>query len=296
VIHARSAWALAALLALAPPAAWAGTSEAPPSADVAAAPAGQAASLPQVLDDTELDPAEPDFTVINLPTTLRLPGRALAFRVTHRFARPLGAGDFSSLVGDFFGLDGGAQVGLELRFGLTRAAQVEVYRTSDRTIVLSSQALLVHQGAAPVSLAALASLEGLDNFGEEHSPRLALVLSRRLGDRGALYAVPQWIGNTRRDFEAGGQDSTLVLGLGGRFRLAGHLSLVGEVHPRLAGYRGRPTGSGSILSFGVEERVGGHSFQFNFSNDIGTTPAQIARGQQGPDDWFIGFNITRKFF
>jgi len=42
--------------------------------------------------------------------------------------------------------------------------------------------------------------------------------------------------------------------------------------------------------------VGGHAFQLNFSNDLGTTPAQTARGQQGSDDWFIGFNISRKFY
>lgn len=29
---------------------------------------------------------------------------------------------------------------------------------------------------------------------------------------------------------------------------------------------------------------------------VGTTPAQVARGQRGPDDWFIGFNLSRKFY
>jgi hypothetical protein len=46
----------------------------------------------------------------------------------------------------------------------------------------------------------------------------------------------------------------------------------------------------------VEWRVGGHAFQINFSNTLGTTPAQVARGQQGLEDWFIGFNLTRKFY
>ena len=32
---------------------------------------------------------EPDFTVINLPTTLRLPRYKSAFRITHRFTRTL---------------------------------------------------------------------------------------------------------------------------------------------------------------------------------------------------------------
>ena len=69
------------------------------------------------------------------------------------------------------------------------------------------------------------------------------------------------------------------------------MSLVGEYHPRLAGYRGN-LGSGDsdpLGSFGVEWRVGGHSFQLNFSNALGTTPAQVARGAQGQRGWFIGF-------
>ena len=62
--------------------------------------------------DRDLRLAQPDFTIITLPTTLRLPRFKSAFRVTHRFGRPLGAGDFGDLAGDLFGLDSGAQIGL----------------------------------------------------------------------------------------------------------------------------------------------------------------------------------------
>ena len=54
---------------------------------------------------------EPDYTLINFPSTLRLARHKMAFRLTHRFARPLGQGDFGNLVEDFFGLDGSAQIG-----------------------------------------------------------------------------------------------------------------------------------------------------------------------------------------
>src|SRR5262245_49509313 len=40
-------------------------------------------------DDAVLIPAEPDFTIINLPTSLRMPLFGSAIRVTHRFTRPL---------------------------------------------------------------------------------------------------------------------------------------------------------------------------------------------------------------
>jgi hypothetical protein len=277
-----------------------------PSADAQAA----ATPVPPAYDE-DLDPvpAEPDFNVITLPTNLRLPKHKLDFRLTHRFARGLSEGSFGDLASDFFGFDGGAQIGFGLRFGVFRGNQVAVYRTSDRTIQISDQQELLHEERSPVGLSVVASVEGLNNFGlssapegatlHEFSPSVALVVSRRLGTRAALYVVPSWVGNTRITPSApGDEDGTLVLGLGARLRLTKTMALVGEVHPRLAGYAG-DLGSGdpaSLASLGVEWRVGGHAFQINFSNDLGTTPAQVARGQQGIDDWHIGFNLTRKFY
>jgi hypothetical protein len=303
----RTAFALALLLA------WIG-STAPSSADgqgpALPAAGGQAATASPAPYDEDLDsvPAEPDFNVVTLPTNLRLPKHKLGFRLTHRFARGLGDGSFSDLAADFFGFDGGAQVGLGLRFGLFGGNQIAIYRTSDRTIQLSDQQELLRQGGSPVGLSVVASVEGLNNFGlsepagptlHEFSPSVGLVVSRRLGTRAALYVVPSWVGHTRvLPAAPGDEDSTLVLGLGARLRLTATMALVGEIHPRLAGYAG-DLGSGDsdpLASLGVEWRVGGHAFQINFSNDFGTTPAQVARGQQGSDDWHLGFNLTRKFY
>jgi hypothetical protein len=278
---------------------------------VAARPASaQEPPAPAYDEDLDLDRAEPDFEVVNLPTNLRLPRHRMAFRLTHRFARDLGEGDFSDLAADFFGFDGGAQIGLGLRFGLFRGTQLGIYRTSDRTIQLYARQELLHEGASPVGLSLAASVEGLNNFGlsdvppenaslHEFSPSLALVLSRKLGTRGAVYVVPSWVGHTRVVPSApGDEDDTLTLGLGARLRLTGGMYAVGEVHPRLAGYRG-DLGSGdsdSLATFGLEWRVGGHAFQLTVSNALATTPAQVARGAQGADGWFIGFNLTRKFY
>src|SRR5688500_2525767 len=91
---------------------------------------------PAVDDDPDRDPnpSQPDFTIVNLPTTLRVPRFKSAFRVTHRFGRPLGEGSLGDLAGDLFGLDSGAQIGLEYRFGIMRATQIGFHRTSDRKI------------------------------------------------------------------------------------------------------------------------------------------------------------------
>ena len=283
-----------------------------PAASGVVAPAPSPSSEEPFADydeDLDTDPAEPDFEVVNLPTNLRVPKHKLAFRLTHRFARPLSEGSFEDLLADFFGFDGGAQIGLGLRFGLFRGTLVILYRTSDRTIQLAGQHELLSERSRPLGLSVLASIEGLNNFGlsaapepqplHEFSPAVGLVVSRKLGTRGAIYAVPFWVGNTRiNPSSPGTSDDTLVLGLGARLRLTRTMYVVGEYNPRLAGYRG-DLGSGdskSLASLGVEWRVGGHAFQINVSNALGTTPAQVARGQQGPDDWFIGFNLSRKFY
>ena len=88
----------------------------------------------QPVDDAALKLAEPDFTLTAFPTALRLPKFGSAFRVTHRFTRPLGSGDFGDLAADFFGMDTGAQIGLEYRFGIIPSGQIGVLRTSDREI------------------------------------------------------------------------------------------------------------------------------------------------------------------
>ena len=264
--------------------------------DPAASPSPSPPPPPAAEPDVEeFDPVEPDFTVITLPTTLRLPQWKLGFSITHRFARPLGRGDFSDLLADFFGFDSGAQIGLGLRLGLTDRTQFGIYRTSDRTIEFYAQQELLKQDGAPLGLALVASVEGLDNFSEEYSPRFGLVLSRRLGNRAAVYVVPAWVGNTNIRFAEVEDDSTFVIGLGTRLRVTDRLYLVGEMSPRVAGFE-QPVTGGTHATFGFEHRVGGHSFQINFSNDLGTTPAQVARGRTTRDDWFIGFNISRKFY
>jgi len=82
-----------------------------------------------------------------------------------------------------------------------------------------------------------------------------------------------------------------MLGLGGRFRVRRTVYIVVEVAPRLAGYDPET----AHWTAGVEKLVGGHMFQINVSNSVGTTISQVARG--GSDnDTFLGFNITRKFW
>jgi hypothetical protein len=244
--------------------------------------------------DRDLNLAQPDFSLAALPTTLRLPRHRSALRITHRFGRPLGAGDLGDLVGDLFGLDNGGLIGLEYRFGLFRGAQVGVHRTSAKTIQFFGQYNLRNQrDGAPVGIDIYASTEGTNNFRDSYSPGVGLLVSRELGDRGAVYIEPLWVNNTNPlPGELTDDNDTLIVGLGTRFRIRPTVYVLLEAAPRLAGHSPGVT----HVSAGIEKRSGGHAFQLNFSNGFGTTLADVARGGFNSDDWYIGFNISRKFF
>ena len=250
----------------------------------------------QVQDDPDRDLSveQPDFTIITLPTTLRLPRFKSAFRVTHRFGRPLGAGDFGDLLEDAFGLDSGAQIGLEYRFGVIRGLQAGIHRTSNKTIEFFGQYNVLQQsGSSPIALGVLASIDGTNNFKDSYSPALGVAISRTIGGLGAVYLEPIWINNSNPGpDELVDDNDTLIVGLAARVRIRPTVYLVGEIAPRVTGYDPGVTHG----SFGIEKRAGGHTFQLNFSNGFGTTMAQVARGGFTNDDWFLGFNISRKFF
>ncbi len=290
-IFSKAVWGTCVLLALAAGPAHAQTPAPQPPAPQPPAP--QPPPPPVTSDpDIRVDPLQPDFNLAALPTTLRVPANKMAFRVTHRFTRSLGRGDFSDLLNDFFGFDSGAQIGLELRYGLLPGTQIGIHRTSDRTIELFGQHNILQQTADghPLGLDVIATFEGQNNLRDQKSPAIGLLVSRKVGRVAALYAEPIFVANTN-PFDTGDQHTAMV-GLGGRVRVRPATYLIGEVTPRLTGYKpGVDQGS-----LGIEMRAGGHTFQINFSNGFGTTLGQLARGGVSSDSWYIGFNISRKFF
>ena len=279
---------------------------------VAAAGGGaQPTGAPDAVADLEVDVLEPDFSLIALPTTLRLPHNRFAFRLTHRFSRPLDGGPaYGNRLEDFFGFDSPALIGLEFRYGLLPGTQIGVYRGNNKNIqIFGRQNIRWQRGPSGIGLDVQASIEGLDNLRDRYSGSVAATLSKRLGEWASVYAEPIWVGNVDKpgrfhpsvdddeddgdddDDGSGDDDHAFMLGLGARLRVRPTVYLLGEYVPRVSGFdRGSHR-----ASFAVEKRVGGHTFQLNFSNSIGSTPAQIAQGGS-KDDWFIGFNIARKFY
>ncbi|HUE88831.1 MAG TPA: DUF5777 family beta-barrel protein [Vicinamibacterales bacterium] len=261
----------------------------------------QTATPPAITQDDDPDRdvnlSQPDFTLAALPTTLRVPRHRSSFRITHRFGRPLNQGSFGDLLGDLFGLDQGALIGLEYRFGLWSGLQAAVHRSSDKTIQFMGQYNIRRQSDdTPIGLDLLLAVEGGDNFSEHHAPTIGVLLSRELGDRGALYVEPMFVNNSNPlPGDLVEDNSTFMVGLGARLRIRPSVYLMFEGTPRVSGF---DPGVHQV-SVGIERRAGGHLFQLNFSNGLGTTFGQLARGgfkSAGSDDWHLGFNISRKFF
>ncbi|HET7696682.1 MAG TPA: DUF5777 family beta-barrel protein [Vicinamibacterales bacterium] len=242
-------------------------------------------------DDGALVRAEPDFRVLNLPSTLRLPRHGSSFQLTHRFNGNLRQGSLTENSSNLFGLDQGAAVGFEYRFGLARHLQAAVYRTAiDKTFQFHGKYDAVRQGRSiPVSLSVLASVEGADNFQERYAPAVGVAVSRVVADRLAVYATPVWVHNTAANLAI--DRNTVFVGVGGRVRVGARVYLVGEVAPRVSGYRPDKAAYG----FAIEKRAGGHLFQLNVNNGQGTTFGQLARGGFS-DSLYLGFNLARKFF
>ena len=261
-------------------------------------------------DDAALNPAEPDFVVVNLPTTLRLPLFKGNFRLTHRFAGNLRNGSFSQQAGNLFGIDQGAIIGFEYRMAVAPHVQAAFYRTSfDKTIQLHGKYDAIRQRSMPVALSLLASIEGTDNFQDKYAPAVGVAISRHIGTRLATYVTPIWVHNTAASLEPIGDThdgatetpsaessgpqhrNTTYVGVGGRARLGFSAYVAAEVAVRTQGYAPDRTAYG----VSVEKRVGAHMFSLTFTNTFGTTFAQVARGGAA-NTLFLGFNLARKFF
>jgi hypothetical protein len=270
-----------------------GATSAHAQAASSAAPATATAAQPGSTDDDDatLRPLEPDFTIVNLPTTLPLPRFKGNFHLTHRFNQNLADASFEDALSNLFGMDQGATIQFEYRFGVMKHLQAIAARTNNgKTFQFSAKYDAFHESASkPIGLSAIASIEGQDNFQRDYIPALGLVVSRTLGNFAAVYAAPFWAHNTLPG--TGTTRDTGFVGLGARLRIRPTVYVVGEVSPRVGGF----TPGDAQYAFAIEKRVGAHVFSLTFANSAATTFGQIAGGGF-PDALFFGFNLARKFY
>jgi hypothetical protein len=211
--------------------------------------------------------------------------------LTHRFNENLRNDSFGTQASNLFGLDEGATIQLEYRFGVMKHLEAIVSRTNvQREIQLSAKYDAFHESAShPVGMSAIVSVEGANNFRENYAPAIGVVVSRTIANTAAVYATPVWAHNTFPG--TGVMENTFYVGLGTRIRIVPSLFVVVEASPRVSGF----APGDAEFAFALEKRVGAHVFSVTFANTAATTYGQIARGGN-PQSLYLGFNLARKFF
>ena len=279
------------------PAATPGAAPPPATAASTAAQASERANIP--VDGYAREGAFFGSNVVNLPVGKPLRAGGVDFLVQHRFSQDIKNAGFGGL----FGFDSGATVAYSGRVGITDRIAFGISRSNynnTKTIELNSSFQVARQGeTSPLTIQARAGVEGQQNFHIMHRPFIQGVFTRTFADRVSLLAAPTFAFNTRNEdtftppslIYGGEFNNTQSLGLGAGIRFWKTASIVGEVIPRLHGFRGERRDYAG-LSVGLQKSTFRHTFELVVSRqDVETTAAYAV---QGRDTFIIGFNIYRK--
>lgn len=277
-----------------------------------------------------------DYRLVNLPTPKRVPRGSFNVHFTHRFAQPVRQADVpvKEEARVLFGLDSSSASSLGFTYGITDRLYAAVYRSPlcqpglCRTVEVGvGYHLLDEAGRSPVALSAYASMEGDDNFSEKFTFNVQAMLARSVTRHVTLFFSPavhlKSNGNHRfnprpedffppasaaADFELGTHTGSFGFGVNARMRPT--VSLLFEYTPRvgfklgqvlplfnedfsIAGFENR---SEAAIGFGIEKRLGRHSFAFTFSNTQATTTSRYNSSNLvlPPSRFTIGFNLFRR--
>jgi hypothetical protein len=276
-----------------------------------------------------------DDLVFSVPTGRRLDRHGFYINFTHRFPfEPAfkGTGRGNTLLG----LDDFSISSFGFRYGVTSKLSVMAYRSPSligRPIELMvAYNLLDERDHQPFNAAVRFSVDAQNNFATNFTENFELTLSRSLGHRAQLYAVPTFSIHNRPLLENTGavlQDpmpeqncslpfavgidpvfkvhpcaNTVSLGVAVAVDVRPTVALVAEAIPTLV--NGPELGiHRSPFSFGIQKKLWRHAFTLGFTNSPGTivsnragTNATFLRqpGADTPSTVFIGFDLTRQVY
>jgi hypothetical protein len=259
---------------------------------------GLLAALAAVAADTaaaqETGPYEPvrrdplGTRLINVATPYPVRARTLEVLFTHRFQQRVN----HATSHDLWGLDGGADTGIGLAYGVTPGLELELYRSSFlETFEVSGKFLFLEQAAkVPVTVALRAGVDRLERPGaaDPTRPFAQLLLARRLAPGVNLLLAPSWVGDTPRLKDAVNVPVGLTFGLG---KTLVELEYVPENRDL--------DDSRQAWHVAWSRAVGGHVFEVVVGNSRSTTVDQMLGGDAASGfeegDVRLGFNIVRDF-
>jgi hypothetical protein len=276
-----------------------------------------------------------DDFLFNVPTGRPVDRHSLVINFSHRFpyeATFTGPGRGDTLLG----LDDFSVSSLGLRYGVTSKLSVFAYRSPSiigRPIeLMAAYNFLDEHNGSPVNTAFRFSVDGQNDFSSNFAENFELIISRSLGHRAQLYAVPTYTIHQRPLISNPGSfladampnqpcSAPLAAGIAPSFNarpcadtfsLAAAISvdirptvaLVAEVTPTLLNAREmaihRPE-----YAFGIQKKIWRHAFTFGLSNGPGSIVSQRGGTRatfledptaDKPGGLFIGFDLTRQLF
>ena len=275
-----------------------------------------------------------DDLVFSVPTGRSIERHGFYVNFTHRF--PYSAAFSGQARGAIlFGLDDIAIPSFGIRYGVTSHLSVSAYRSPSligRPIeLMAAYNFLDENHGQPLNASVRFSVDGQDDFSRNFTDNFELIVSRSLGHRAQLYAVPTLslhnrplLGNNGAvtdplpfqpcsaplaagipaSFGAKPCANTFSLGAGAAVDVRPTVALVAEAIPTLA--NGRELGiHRPAYAFGIQKRIWRHSFTFGFTNSPGTTVSQRSGTRatylddptaDKPSGLFIGFDLSRQIY
>jgi Membrane bound beta barrel domain (DUF5777) len=274
-----------------------------------------------------------DDLIFSVPTGRPLDRHGLYLNFTHRFPYEA-AFTGTSRGGTLLGLDDFAIPSFGLRYGLTSKVSVMAYRSPSiigRPIELMvAYNFLDEHHHSPLNAAVRFSIDGQNDFEKNFSENFELIVSRSLGRRAQLYAVPTLSFHARptlsassivdapidqpcgampspaQDVAAGVRPCANVfsIGTGLAVDIRPTVALVAEAIPTLINGRDlaihRPA-----YAFGIQKKIWRHAFTFGFTNGPSTIVSQRNATRAAflgdptadkPGGLFVGFDLSRQIF
>lgn len=232
----------------------------------------------------------------------------LQFMIQHRFGRVNG-GSY-----EFFGLDN-ATIRLGLDYGITDRLSVGIGRSSfEKTYDATAKYKLLRQSTGkksmPLSLTLLASMgvktiewpepERPNYFTSRLYFTFQALIARKITPGLSLQLSPSLV-HRNLVTTTDDKNDVFVLGIGGRQKLTGSLTLNAEYFYILPGQIVSPLYGEQVrncISVGVDIETGGHVFQLHFTNSRGMYDKFFLTETTGNffgGDIHFGFNISRVF-
>jgi hypothetical protein len=229
-------------------------------------------------------------------------------KFTHRFNQSLSDGSFSDQLHSLFGLDTNADVTFGVAYALRRDLQLSLARSNTNdTFELAAKYVVLQQAPrVPLSITLRGGADWRTerNLGDRHTLFAQALLSRRIGSKLEVFAMPTYATNAGRavagDSSGALFDTAFNVPIGAAYFVRPPLAIVAEIIPPNGDLPSDSDGSDLSWSIGIKRAIGGHWFEVLLTNNQATMVDQyVTTTFQGAaldaGEVKLGFNIERRF-